>query len=118
MFIEGKKGQLTLFYKDILIAGYPLGQMSYHDYQKVANDLIINSMRSEKRNIKQQIFAYRLFCNGIMYQKIKKNKSSCISHNDYRMFLACTLALVKLRILDEDDVVFISDRKRPKRIFT
>ena len=114
MFIQGKKGQLTLFYKDILIAGYPLGQMSYHDYQKVADDLIINSMRTAKRNIKQQIFAYRLFCNGIMYQKIKKKY---ISLDDYRMFLACSLALVKLRILDEDDIVFISDRKRPKRIF-
>lgn len=114
MFIEGKKGQLTLFYKDILIAGYPLGQMSYHDYQKVADDLIINSMRTAKRNIKQQIFAYRLFCNGIMYRKIKKKY---ISDDDYRMFLGASLALVKLRILDEDDIVFISDRKRPKRIF-
>tara|TARA_R110000744_G_scaffold120181_6_gene223965 strand:- start:1463 stop:1810 length:348 start_codon:yes stop_codon:yes gene_type:complete len=114
MFIQGKKGQLTLFYKEILIAGYPIGKMSYLDYQKVADDLIINSMRSEKRNIKQQIFAYRFFCNGIFFRKLKKKY---ISLDDYRMFLACTLALVKLRILDEEDVVFIQPRKRPKRIY-
>ena len=118
MFIEGKKGQLTIFYKEILIAGYPIGQMSYHDYQLVANDLIIDSMRSHKRNMREQILAYRTFCNAILFRKLKKNKSTCISEDDYRMFLACSLALVKLKILDEDDIVFISDRKRPKRIFT
>tara|TARA_R110000765_G_scaffold414765_1_gene515440 strand:- start:341 stop:694 length:354 start_codon:yes stop_codon:yes gene_type:complete len=115
MFIEGKKGQLTIFYKEILIAGYPIGQMSYHDYQLVANDLIIDSMRSHKRNMREQILAYRTFCNAILFRKLKKKY---ISEDDYRMFLACSLALVKLKILDEDDIVFISDRKRPKRIFT
>ena len=109
MFIEGKKGQLTIFYKEILIAGYPIGQMSYHDYQ------LIDSMRSHKRNMREQILAYRTFCNAILFRKLKKKY---ISEDDYRMFLACSLALVKLKILDEDDIVFISDRKRPKRIFT
>ena len=115
MFIQGKSGQLTLFYKDILIAGYPLGQLTYQHYQEFANDLIIKSMRWEKRNIREQIFAYKLFCNTILVRKLKKKY---ISFEDYRMFLATSLALVKLRILDEDDVVFITDRKRPRRIFT
>tara|TARA_R110000796_G_scaffold17535_1_gene53828 strand:- start:4295 stop:4642 length:348 start_codon:yes stop_codon:yes gene_type:complete len=115
MFIQGKTGQLTLFYKDILIAGYPLGRSSYQHYQDFANDLIIKSMRWEKRNIREQIFAYKLFCNTILNRKLKKKY---ISDDEYRMFLATSLALVKLRILDEDDVVFITDRKRPRRIFT
>jgi len=107
--IQGKNGTLCLYYNQLFICGFPLGKMDLKDYNKVAEDLIINSMRHSHRNIRQQIFAYKYFCQIIFTKTIKKNN---ISDDDYRMFLACLLALVKLRIYDMDDVTLICHRKK------
>jgi hypothetical protein len=109
MMIQGKQGQLCLYYNELLIAGYPLGKMNITDYRKIADDLIINSMRTEKRNMREQIFAYKYFCQCIYSRKLKKKY---ISIDDYRMFLACLLALVKLRIYESDDVSMVFPRKK------
>ena len=109
MMKQGKDGQLCLYYNNLLIAGYPLGIMKMTDYRKVAEDLIINSMRNENRNMREQIFAYKYFCQTIYSRKLKKKY---ISIDDYRMFLACLLSLVKLKIYEDEDVSMIFPRKK------
>lgn len=109
--IPGKKGTLCLYYKELFICGFPLGKMNLKDYMKSAEDLIVNSMRDSNRNIREQIFAYKYFCQ-IMFSRTLKKKN--ISNDDYRMFVGCLLALVKLKIYDMDDVTLICDRRRKK----
>jgi hypothetical protein len=115
MFIQGKQGSLNLYYKDLYIASYPLGKMNLKDYQEVANDLIVTSMRKQKRNIREQIFAYKLFCQSMLTKRIKKKKMSL---DDHRMFLGCLLALVKLKIYEPDDVMLICKRKKKNKKIT
>lgn len=111
MMIQGKEGQLCLYYNELLIAGFPLGQMKMTDYRKIAEDLIIDSMRTQNRNMREQIFAYKYFCQCIYSRKLK---NKYISIDDYRMFLGCLLGLVKLRIYEDEDVCMIFPRKKKK----
>jgi hypothetical protein len=115
MFIQGKQGSLNLYYKDLYIASYPLGKMKLKDYEEVANDLIVTSMRKQNRNIREQIFAYKFFCQSMLTKRIKKKKMSL---DDHRMFLGCLLALVKLKIYEPDDVMLICKRKKKNKKIT
>ena len=115
MFIQGKQGSLNLYYKDLYIASYPLGKIKLKDYEEIANDLIITSMRKQKRNIREQIFAYKLFCQSMLTKRIKKKKMTI---DDHRMFLGCILALVKFKIEDPDDVMLICPRKKKSKKIT
>tara|TARA_R110000737_G_scaffold4753_2_gene15311 strand:+ start:116 stop:478 length:363 start_codon:yes stop_codon:yes gene_type:complete len=108
MIIQGKEGSLVLFYKDLLIAGFPLGHNQYEDYQEQANDFIIRSLK-EKKPIHIQIPAYLRICELIHDKKLKGKK---ISGYDLQLFSASLLSLVKLKQLDEDDVIFIAGRKK------
>ncbi len=108
MIIQGKDGSLVLFYKDLLIAGFPLGHYQYEDYQKQANDFIVRSLK-ENKPIHFQIQSFLKICDLIHAKKLKGKK---ISGYDLQLFSASLLALVKFKILDEDDVIFIAGRKK------
>mgnify|MGYP003637623884 CR=1 FL=1 len=111
--IQGKKGTLCFYYNELFICGFPLGKLDLKDYVKGSEDLIVNSMRHSKKNIREQIFAYKFFCQTMFSRTLKKKN---ISNDDYRMFVACLLALVKLRIYEMDDVSLICGRKKKKKI--
>ena len=115
MFIQGKQGSLNLYYKDLYIASYPLGKIKLKDYEEIANDLIIRSMRKQKRNIREQIFAYKFFCQSMLTRRIKKKKMTI---EDHRMFLGCILALVKFKIEDPDNVMLVCPRKKKSKKIT
>jgi len=103
----GKDGQIALFYRDTHIANFPLGVMGIDDYQHNANLLIIDGMKDGLK-IPAIIHACKLFCESIRYltwdnNRKKKYKRKEISLEDYRLFLGSLFALVKLKIVDEDD---------------
>lgn len=52
-----------------------------------------------------------MFCNNILRRK--KNKLN-IWRSDYEMFLSCIFALIKLKILYDEDCVFIAPKKKKK----
>ena len=111
MIREGKNGSLNLFYKDILIGSYPLSEKkTYERYKYQGEYLILKSMR-ENIKIPFQIKTYLMFCNNVLRRK--KNKLN-IWRSDYEMFLSCIFALMKLKILDDDDCVFIAPKKKVK----
>ena len=111
MIREGKNGSLNLFFKDLLIGSYPLSEKkTYERYKYQGEYLILKSMR-ENINIPFQIKTYLLFCNNILRRK--KNKLN-IWRSDYEMFLSCIFALMKLKILDDEDCVFIAPKKKKK----
>ena len=111
MIIYGKKGSLILFYKDLLIGSYPLSNLkTYERYKYQGEYLILTSLKTKP--LKLQIKVYTAFCDMI-YQR-KQNKLG-IYTSDYELFLNCIFALIKLKKLDEDDSVFMVDKKKNKK---
>ena len=111
----GKDGQIALFYRDIHIANFPLGVMQLDDYQYNANQLILDGMKDGLK-IPEIINALKLFCESIRYltwdnNRKKKYKRKEISLEDYRLFLGSLLALVKLKIVDEEDAYMIFPKR-------
>ena len=114
MIRKGSEGSLTLFFKDQLISSYPLSKRNtYERYKYQGEYLILQSMR-KKIKIKQQIFTYTFFCNQMIRLK---NEGKSIRESDGEMFLTSIFALIKLKILDEDDCIFIQPLKK-KRVRT
>ena len=111
MIIEGSKGSMVLFYKDVLICGFPLGKNTYEDYKKQSDDLILDSLRKNK-SIQEQIILYKTFIQTIYKRKINNKK---ISGYDLQVFSSCILALIKFNIFDIDDIVFIAGKKRNRK---
>ncbi len=108
MIIYGKKGSLILFYKGLLIGSYPLSNLkTYERYKYQGEYLILNSLKTIP--LKLQIKTYTAFCEMI-YQR-KKDKSG-IYRSDYEMFLNSIFALIKLKKIDEDESVFIVDKRK------
>lgn len=111
----GKDGQIAIFYRDTHIANFPLGVMKMYDYEQNANKLILDGMRDGMK-VKDIIYACKLFCESIRYitwdnLRRKKYKRKEIKLDDYRTFICSLLALVKLKIIDEDDAYLIFSRK-------
>lgn len=101
MIYNGSQGSLNLYYKGLLISSFPLSKKkTFEDYQYQGEYLILKSMR-ENLKIKQMIFTFTHFCNMI-YQR-KKNKQP-IRRSDHEMFISCLFGLIKLKIIDNDDL--------------
>ena len=108
MIIYGKKGSLILFYKGLLIGSYPLSNFkTYERYKYHGECLILKSLK--KIPLKLQIKTYIAFCDMI-YER-KKNKLG-IHRADYECFLNSIFALIKFKKLNEDDIVYIVDKRK------
>jgi len=105
------KNNLVLFYKDLLIASFPLTDLkTYERYKEQGNLLILESLKANI-SIKSQIYTYLLFCNQILRRKQDKMG---IHTSNYQMFLNCIFALIKLKILEEEASVLIVGKKKKK----
>ena len=111
MIREGKNGSLNLFFKDLLISSFPLtDKKTYNRYKYQGEYLILKSMR-ENIKIKKQIFIYLQFCNSILR---RKQNNLNIWKSDHEMFLSCLFALIKLKIIEEEDSIFIAPKKKSR----
>ena len=84
---------------------------TYEDYKKQSENLILDSLR-KNHSIKNQIDLYKGFVEAIYKKKLNKNK---ISGYDLQVFCGSILSLVRFNILDEDDIVFITQKKRNRK---
>ena len=108
MIINGKKGSLILFYKNLLIASYPLSNLkTYERYKYQGEYLILDSLKTMP--LKLQIKTYLSFVEMIYLRK--KDKKG-IYKSDFEMFLNCIFALIKLKKLDEEETVYIAPKKK------
>ena len=108
MIINGKKGSLILFYKNLLIGSYPLSNLkTYERYKYQGEYLILDSLKTMP--LKLQIKTYLSFVEMIYLRK--KDKKG-IYKSDFEMFLNCIFALIKLKKLDEEETVFIAPKKK------
>jgi hypothetical protein len=98
MVYYGTGGTLCMYYKGLLISSYPLtNKKTIEAYLYQGEELIY---KSKHIPIKLQIKTYLHFCN--MIYRRKKNKEA-IFKSDHINFLNCLTALLRLRIIDNDD---------------
>ncbi len=101
MIYNGSHGSLNLYYKGLLISSFPLSKKkTFETYQYQGEYLILKSMR-ENLKIKQMIFTFTHFCNMIHKRKLNKQP---IRRSDHEMFISCLFGLMKLKIIDNDDL--------------
>ena len=112
MIINGKNGSICIYWKDLLVSSLPRGKMDYDDYLNEANKFILLSMK-EGKNIKELIHWFHQLCRIVYEKKIKKKKISSEYHG---LFHYCIFSLIKLNLIDKDDVLLICPRKKPKKL--
>ena len=111
MIIYGKNGTLCLYYKGLLISSYPLTNKKTFDRYLYQGDHLI--MQSKGIPIRLQIKTYLHFCNQ-MYKRKKDNLS--IRRSDHIYFLSCITALLRLRIINDDELNGTMIFKHKKKI--
>jgi len=109
--IEGKNGSVTFFWKNKLVMGIPLGKWNMKDYTKLGDDLILKYMRENNMKVIEIIQALILWCNTIMTKKVR-NKP--LSDTDLKTTCIAIMSLIKLKIVDKDEVLLIMSKKKKK----
>jgi len=98
MIYNGSEGSMCFYYKGLLISSYPLSKLkTYEKYLNQGEDLIY---KSKGVPIQIQIKTYLQFCNAIHNRKLNKQP---IYREDHIMFLNSLTALMRLRIIDNDE---------------
>ena len=99
MIYNGSHGSICFYYKGLLISSYPLSKRkTFERYLNQGEELIY---KSKCIPIKVQIKTYRHFFNEI-YSRKKNNLA--IRRSDHIYFLNCLTALLRLRIIDNDEL--------------
>lgn len=99
MLYYGNQGTLCFYYKGLLISSFPLSNRKPIERYINQGEAII--MESKGIPIKTQIKAYILFCNMIFNRKINNQG---IRRSDHIHFLNCITALLRLRIVENDEL--------------
>ena len=98
MIKNGSMGSVTFYYKGLLISSFPLTKKKTLDAYLYHGEHLI--YESKGKNILYQIKVYTQFCNKIYRRKKNKQK---ISTDDHIYFLYCLTALMRLKIIKNDD---------------
>ena len=99
MIYNGSEGSICFYFKGLLISSYPLSKKkTLNAYLNQGEELIY---KSKGIPIKVQIKTYLQFCNQI-YSRKKNNLA--IRRSDHIYFLNCLTALLRLRIIDNDEL--------------
>jgi hypothetical protein len=109
MIFQGRHGSFNLFYKDLLISSFALTENKTVERYIAQGEYLIR--RSKGVDIKVQIASYIKFCN-IMYNRKKKRKP--IYRTDHQLFLSILMALMRLKILDEEDCYLVMPYREKK----
>mgnify|MGYP003626022631 FL=1 len=111
MIFNGSEGSLNLFYGGLLISSFALcKKKTFKKYEYMGNKLILDSLK-DNISLDNQIPAYIWFCSKLFLLKSEKKS---IRRSDHELFVGCLFALIKLKILDDDDEngFFIQPKKK------
>jgi hypothetical protein len=98
MIYNGSNGTVCFYFKGLLISSYPLTKKkTLHAYLNQGTELI---RASKGIPIMTQVKTYKLFCNSI-YRR--KKEGLPIRRSDHIYFLNCITALLRLRMLENDE---------------
>ena len=111
MIYEGKEGSLTFFYNDKLVCSSPLHyKTSLEDHKQQAYRLLVEGME-QGRDLSDMIKIFTLGLTALANQK-RYN----LTREDEKYMCMCFLILVKLKILEFDDVALVMPKKKQKKI--
>jgi hypothetical protein len=115
MIKNGSMGSVTFYYKGLLISSFPLTKKKTLDAYLYHGEHLI--YQSKGKNILYQIKVYTQLCNKI-YRK-KKNKEK-ISTDYHIYFLYCISALMRLKVIENDEAngYLLMPRKKPSKFKT
>jgi len=115
MLFYGSKGTICFYFKGLLISSHPLTKKKTLDAYLYHGEHLI--YQSKGKNILYQIKVYTQFCNKI-YRKKKNNQKICT--DDHIYFLYCLTALMRLKIInnDESNGYMCFSKKKKKKIIS
>ena len=111
MLYYGNQGTLCFYYKGLLISSFSLSKREPFERYMNQGEAIIKA--SKGIPIKTQLTAYTHFCNMI-YNRKKNNQP--IRRSDHIHFLNCITALLRLRIIENDELNGYMVFKKKKKI--
>ena len=113
MIYEGREGSLTFFYNDKLVCSSPLhNKTSLEDHYNQAYRLLVEGFEQGRR-LQDMIQIFTLGLTALANQK-RYN----LTRDDEKYMSMCFLILIKLKILDFDDVCLqMPKRKKQKKIY-
>tara|TARA_R110000765_G_scaffold355053_1_gene445239 strand:+ start:115 stop:441 length:327 start_codon:yes stop_codon:yes gene_type:complete len=101
MIYKGSNGNLSLHYKGLMISNYPLTKNKNVERYKYQGQALILDSLNNNLNLKKQIYTYLYYCNIIYNKKLNRQ---AIYRSDHHLFISCFFALIKLKIIEEDDM--------------
>ena len=101
MIYKGSNGNLSLHYKGMMISNYALTKKKTYERYKYQGEYLILKSLDENVKLKNQIQMYLHFCNVIHQRKINRQ---AIRRSDHELFISCFFALMKLKIIEDDDM--------------
>lgn len=111
MIYEGKEGSITFFFNDKLVCSSPLHyKTSLEDHKQQAYRLLVEGME-QGRDLSDMIKIFTLGLTALCDQK-RYN----LTRDDEKYMVMCFLILIKLKILDFDDVCLVMPKKKQKKI--
>ncbi len=109
MIYEGREGSLSFFYNDKLVCSSPLHfKTSLDDHKEQASRLIVEGLQQGK-NLQDMIKIFTLGLTALANQK-RYN----LTRDDEKYMTLCFLILIKLKILDFEDVVLVMPKRKKK----
>lgn len=99
MIYNGTRGTLCLYYKGLLISSFALSNIKTVEKYLYQGEYLIR--KSKGVPIRLQIKTYLHFCNEIY---IRKRDNLPIYKSDHELFLSSLSALLRLRIIENDDL--------------
>ena len=93
------------------MSSFPLTKKKTFERYKYQGEHIILKSMNEKLKLKQIIITLKSFCDLIYQRKINKQ---AIRKSDHQMFLSCFFGLLKLKQIDEDNILIMNKKKKKK----
>jgi hypothetical protein len=110
MIIEGSKGSICVYYKDLLISSFPLSNKKTLEwYEKNANKALIRGMRVENIKLKTMCVVFREILDYTYLKKINKKR---IDSEQHQLFFMAILSLIKLKKIEYEDHIAIFPKKK------
>ena len=112
MLCQGSLGSLNLFWDGELVSSHPLGRRDLQWYIGKSNDFVLSAMKKGTSidNIKEKCLYY------IHVFGHRRTNNKRVSVEDHFIFLVSIFFMIKIKFYDEDDYIFIADRKRPRMV--
>jgi hypothetical protein len=99
MIKQGTKGSICFYYEGLLISGFPLNKTRTTNGYLFQGEYLIRI--SKGIPIMTQIKTYTHFCN-VMHTR--KREGLPIRRSDHELFISSLTALMRLNIIDNDDM--------------